>query len=117
MGVKVIEHIILKRNIIKETAEKKEDGSFVLQQHTQYRIREERLETDVVEQALTRSQFIGHHLKKNRESKGKTWEECGEAIGKSPTTIQNYEQGETSPRLDDLIALCEFIKLDLKKLL
>ena len=56
-------------------------------------------------------EFLGYRLKMCRLMRGFTQQEIADKLNKTTNAISNWERGNTSPPVDDLIELCTLYKI------
>lgn len=65
------------------------------------------------EELSARRKMVGDRLRQARQAAGKSFEECCQAIGVKSETLYCYEDGQEDIPLTDLIALANFLQLDI----
>lgn len=61
--------------------------------------------------------FIGLQLKQGRKAKHLSLEQVGEHLGIKKNSYFYYENGRTSISMSDLIKLCQYLNIDINKLM
>lgn len=60
-----------------------------------------------------KNRFSRERLKLVRQSRGMNHEDFGQAIGRTGRSVRNWEDGKTSPTMQDLEAIADAFQIDL----
>lgn len=60
---------------------------------------------------------VGANIRKARISKGMKQKELAEELGKTPQSIQNYENGRRTPWINDIADIAKILNVDVFELL
>ena len=55
--------------------------------------------------------IMAYYIRMLRLMRGYTQQDIADKLGKTTNAISNWELGNTSPSVDDMVALCEFLKV------
>jgi len=63
------------------------------------------------------ARFVGRRIREVREARGMTQADLAEALGRTPTSISYWENGQRSPGLDDIVVLARVLGVEPSSLL